>query len=158
MGTWIEIIAPPPRDLPNYVVPSWARGLKLAVMTYNSTNRMRRALMGTWIEIRNGNRRLTTSSCRALMGTWIEMPMRKLNGKPRKRRALMGTWIEIGRQSASPICSCVVPSWARGLKLTIPLKSLVTTSVVPSWARGLKYDGAWKLWYKVLSCPHGHVD
>ena len=94
MGTWIEISHLTYLLHTQYVVPSWARGLKLLKQ------------QNLWLGL-------------LVVPSWA----RGLKSQARGNdvavgtcRALMGTWIEICESDVRDCHRRVVPSWARGLK------------------------------------------
>ena len=73
VGAWIEILLNADKTFLKSSLPSWERGLKFCVISYNHTYIIVAPLVGAWIEINVSK----TGSCNRyvapLVGAWIEM-------------------------------------------------------------------------------------
>ena len=94
--------------------------------------------MGTWIEIFLFSLIQCAVLRRALMGTWIEILSLLFSPIFIKVVPSWARGLKFRKPRPNLTALKVVPSWARGLKYALLAAKTCRNKVVPSWARGLK--------------------
>ena len=93
-----------------------------------------------------------------LVGAWIEINDEGYYCSTCAVAPLVGAWIEIKRCKYIHRLSESLPSWERGLKYMIKLKTCFPRSSLPSWERGLKSKNNYDYSSLESRSPRGSVD
>ena len=76
-----------------------------------------------------------------LVGAWIEIKKTHIPSENSVVAPLVGAWIEIKSLLRGFWYIKSLPSWERGLKLSLLQMVITPTGSLPSWERGLKSTG-----------------